>query len=104
MIGKCILEKYPKIKIGPEEFSDEAGSTILVRERVREIKMEGAFKRVRGNVISQSGYNHIVENGKKSTIVYSKRDVAANRKSQTTQVSPSTSKMPKLVKKQMKKK
>ena len=33
-IEKCILEQDPKIEIEPEDFSDEADSTILVRERV----------------------------------------------------------------------
>ena len=33
-IEKCILEQDPKIEIEPEDFSDEADSTILVRESV----------------------------------------------------------------------
>ena len=35
MIEKCILEKDLKINLEPEDFSDEADSTILIRERVR---------------------------------------------------------------------
>ena len=35
MIGKCILDKDPRIEIEPDDFSEEADSTILVRERVR---------------------------------------------------------------------
>ena len=35
MIEKCILEQDPKIVIEPEDFSDEADSPILVRERVQ---------------------------------------------------------------------
>ena len=46
MIKKCILEKDPQIGIEPEDFSEEADSTILVRERVRGTKLESAFKKV----------------------------------------------------------
>ena len=35
MIEKCILEKDPLIEIEPQDFSDEADSTILLRERMR---------------------------------------------------------------------
>ena len=32
MIEKCILEKDPKINLEPEDFSDEADSTIFIRK------------------------------------------------------------------------
>ena len=35
MIENCILEHDPKIETEPEDFSDEADSTILVRESPR---------------------------------------------------------------------
>ena len=54
MIGKCISDKDPRIKIEPEDFSEEADSTILVRERVRVTKLEGAFKKVKGNIVNKS--------------------------------------------------
>ena len=38
MIIKCFLEKDPQIQIHPEDFSEEADSTILVRERVKGTK------------------------------------------------------------------
>ena len=53
MIEKCILEKDPLIEIEPEDFSDEADSTILVRERMSGTKLQGAFKKVEGKVIGQ---------------------------------------------------
>ena len=52
MIGKCILDKDPRIEIEPEDFSEEAGSTILVRERVRGTKLEGAFRKVKGIIVT----------------------------------------------------
>ena len=54
MIEKCILDKDPRIDIEPEDFSEEADSTILVRERVRGTKLEGAFKKVKGNIVDES--------------------------------------------------
>ena len=35
MIEKCILDKDPLIEIEPEDFSEEADFTILIREQVR---------------------------------------------------------------------
>ena len=84
------LEIDPKIEIEPEDFSDEVDSTILIRERVRGTMLEGAFKRVKGKVVGQSGQTiSVMPKGNKSETVYSKRDVA-----KATNL-PSTSKMPK---------
>ena len=48
LIEKCILEKDPAIEIEPEDFSEEADSIILIREKIRGTKLEGAFKKYRG--------------------------------------------------------
>ena len=45
MIRKCFLEKDPQLQIEPEDFSEEAVSTILVRERVKGTKLEETSKR-----------------------------------------------------------
>ena len=76
MIRKCFLEKDPQLQIEPEDFSEEADSTILVRERVKGTKLEGNFKKIKGQVINQSEHTKTVlpKVGKK--ITYSKRDVA----------------------------
>ena len=76
MIRKCFLEKDPQLQIEPEDFSEEADSTILVRERVKGTKLEGNFKKIKGQVINQSEHTITVLSkvGKKTT--YSKRDVA----------------------------
>ena len=76
MIEKCILDKDPRIDIEPEDFSEEADSTILVRERVRGTKLEGAFKKVKGNIVeeSQSTLKILPKTGK--SFILSKRDVA----------------------------
>ena len=76
MIRKCFLEKDPQLQIEPEDFSEEADSTFLVRERVKGTKLEGNFKKIKGQVINQSEHTITVlpKVGKKTT--YSKRDVA----------------------------
>ena len=99
MIEKCILEKDRKINLEPEDFSDEADSTILIRERVRGTKLEGSFKRVKGKIVGQSGHTiTVLPKGQKGETVYSKRDVAK------TKNWPSTSKMAKVSKKTSEKK
>ena len=76
MIRKCFLEKDPQLQIEPEDFSEEADSTILARERVKGTKLERNFKKIKGQVINQSEHTITVlpKVGKKTT--YSKRDVA----------------------------
>ena len=76
MIRECFLEKDPQLQIEPEDFSEKADSTILVRERVKRTKLEGNFKKIKGQIINQSEHTITVlpKVGKKTT--YSKRDVA----------------------------
>ena len=78
MIEKCILVKDSQIEIEHEDISEEADSTILVRERerVKGTKLEGAFKKVKGQIVGQSSHTITVLpcTGKKT--VYSIRDVA----------------------------
>ena len=76
MIRKCFLKKDPQFQIKPEDFSEEADSTILVRERVKGTKLEGNFKKIKGQIINQSENTITVlpKSGKQT--IYSKRDVA----------------------------
>ena len=70
MIEKCNLEQDPKIEIEPEDFSEQADSTTLVRERVRGTKLERAFKMLRGKVVNESGQTiTVLPKGSKSTTV-----------------------------------
>ena len=76
MIRKCFLEKDPQLQIEPEDFSEEADSKILVRERVKGTKLEGNFKKIKGQIFNQSESTITVlpKSGKQT--IYSKRDVA----------------------------
>ena len=73
---KCILEEDPKLQIEPEDFSEEADSTILVRERVRGTKLEGNFKKMKGRVTAESEHTITVQPKAGKPIPLSKRDVA----------------------------
>ena len=76
MIEKFSLDRDPLIELEPEDFSDEADSTILIRERVRGTTLEGAFKKVRGNIVKETGSTlTILPRCGKSTII-SEMDVA----------------------------
>ena len=86
LIEKCILEKDPAIEIEPEDFSEEADSTILVRERVRGTKLESVFKRVKGQVVSQSNNTiTVIPEASKRETIYSKRDIATGSSGQKGQ-------------------
>ena len=76
MTEKCILDQDPRIEIEPEDFSEEADSTILVRERVRGTKLEGAFKKVKGEIVGESSHSNTILPKAGKQVVYSKRDVA----------------------------
>ena len=59
-----------------EDFSEEADSTILVRERVRGTKLEGAFKKVKGQIVGESLHTITIFPKTGKQVVYSKRDMA----------------------------
>ena len=51
-------EKDPQLQIEPEDFSKEADSTILVRERVKGTKLQGNFEKIKGQIINQPERKH----------------------------------------------
>ena len=70
MIEKCIRQKEPQIAIEPEHFSEEADSTIRVRERVRRTKQKGSFRKFKGKVLhkSENTLTVLPNSGKEVTI------------------------------------
>ena len=95
MIENCILENDPQIEIEPEEFSEEADSTILVRVRVRGTKVEDAFKKVKGKTEGESSHTITVLPKAGHQVVYSKWDVASREHQASSSKQPSPSKKPK---------
>ena len=98
MTEKSILEQDPQIEIAPEDFSEEADSTILVRERVRGTELEGAFKTVKGKIVGESSHTITVLPKAGQQVVYSKRDVASGGYQATSSKPQSPSKKSKQVK------
>ena len=98
MTEKSILEQDPQIEIAPEDFSEEADSTILVRERVRGTELEGAFKEVKGKIVGESSHTITVLPKAGQQVVYSKRDVASGGYQATSSKPQSPSKKSKQVK------
>ena len=76
MIQKCILEKDPLTEIELADFSNEADSTILVRERMRGTTLEGAFRKGEGKVVGQSEHTVSVLPKSGKVVTMSKRDIA----------------------------
>ena len=79
MIQKCILDKDPLIEIETEDFSDEADSTILVRDRMRGTKLERAFRKVKGKVVVKSEHTVSVLPKSGKVVTMSKRYSSGER-------------------------
>ena len=94
MIEQCILDQDPGVEIEQEDFSEEADSTTLVRERVRGTKLEGAFNKVNGQIVDQSSHTITILPTTGRQVVYSKRDVATNVHKASSSKVPSPSKEP----------
>ena len=93
MIRKCILEKEAQLQIEPEDLSDKADSTKLVRARVRGTKLAGNFKKMKGKVIDQSEHTMSVWPKPGKQIIVSKRDVAkTNERGSTSEQKETKSK------------
>ena len=99
MIRKCILEKDPRLQIEPKDFSEEVDSTILVRERVKGTKLEGNFKKVRGQIISQKQNTITVLPKSGKQVIFSKRDVAKMGQEASSSEREQSKKKPKMQKK-----
>ena len=78
MIEKCISDQDPRIEIEPEDVYEEADSTILVRERIRGTKLEGAFKKVKCQIVGESTHTITILPNTGRQVVYSNRDVATS--------------------------
>ena len=94
------FRESPQLQIEPENFSEEADSTILVREGVKGTKLEGNFEKIKGQIISQSENTITVlpKSGKQT--IYSKRDMvkmgqnANTNKKETNKKKPKTQERP----------
>ena len=95
MVEKCLFERDPLIEMEPDD-SSEADSTILVRERMRGTKLEGAFKKVEGAVVGQSEHTISILPKTGMKVTYSKRDVTWQNKEAEVHQCSSNNNWPKI--------
>ena len=76
MMNKFVSENDPQIDLKPEDFSEEADSTILVRERVRGTKLERPYRKRKGIITAESDHTIRILPKKGQPVVIAKRDVA----------------------------
>ena len=70
------ISETPEVELTGEDFESGQDSSIMVRERTRGSKLEGAFKKRKGTLIEDS--NHTITflpAGRTQVTVISKRDV-----------------------------
>ena len=78
-----ISEQGNSLELSPTDFQDDLDSTVLVRERSRGSKLEGAFERKIGRVLKETEHTiSILPEASKNVKMYSKRDIAKLSKEQ----------------------
>ena len=78
-----ISEQDNSLEFSPTDFQDDIDSTVLVRERSRGSKLEGAFERKTGRVLKETELTiSILPEASKKVKMYSKRDIAKLSKDQ----------------------
>ena len=72
-----ISEQDPDLQFDNSDFQDELDSTVLVRERARITKLQGAFDKKTGRKIEESAHTiTLLPEGSKKPKTYAKRDLA----------------------------
>ena len=78
-----ISEQNNSLEFSPTDFQDDLNSTVLVRERSRGSKLEGAFERKTGRILKESEHTMtILPEASKKEKISSKRDIAKLSKEQ----------------------
>ena len=78
-----ISEQEPDLQFDNSNFQDELDSTVLVRERARETKLQGAFDKKTGRKIKESAHTiTLLPEGSKKPKTYAKRNLAAATREQ----------------------
>ena len=78
-----ISEQDPDLQFENSDFQYEVDSTVLVRERARGTKLQGAFDKMSGRKIKESAHTiTLLPEGSSKPKMYAKRDVAVATKEQ----------------------
>ena len=82
-----LSEQDPDLPFDNSDFQDEVDSTVLVRERARGTKLQGAFDKKSGSKIKESAHTIILlPEGSKKPKTYAKRDLAVATKEQIEKI------------------
>ena len=66
------------LKLTPDEFPKDDGSTQFLRNRTKDTKLEGQFKKRQGTVVAGSSHTVTLENQRGRQVI-TKRDIAKNK-------------------------
>ena len=72
---KHCLENDSALQLSPEDFQKDTDSTILMRNRTKNTKLESHFKQRKGRIVSESDHT-ITMDSKRGRQIISERDIA----------------------------
>ena len=81
---KTSSENYSALQLSPEDFPRESDSTLLLRDRLKNTKLEAQFIPRKGRVVSESALTVTLQSSRERQII-SKRDVAKTKSKSTSQ-------------------
>ena len=77
-IPKTCLETEDALQLTPEDFPKDDDSTIFLRDKTKNTKLEGQFKKRHGNIMAESSHTITLENERGRQVI-AKRDIAKQR-------------------------
>ena len=86
---KSCLETDNTLQLSPEDFPKDDDSTILMRNKTRNTKLEGQFAKKKGQIVSESEHTITMATPRGRQVI-SKRDVAKLKKPKSASHSPQT--------------
>ena len=77
-IPKTCLETEDALQLTPEDFPKDDDSTIFLRDKTKNTKLEGQFKKRHGSIVAESSHTITLENERGRQVI-AKRDIAKQR-------------------------
>ena len=84
---KSCLENDNTLQLSSEDFPKDDDSTILMRNKTRNTKLEGQFAKKKGQIVTESEHNITMDTSRGRQVI-SKRDVAKLKKPKSASHSP----------------
>ena len=86
---KTCLENDNTLQLSPEDFPKDDDSTIIMRNKTRNTKLEGQFAKTKGQIVTESEHTITMDTPRGRQVI-SKRDVAKLKKPKSASHSPQT--------------